>query len=272
MIYITSAIALVTGLVLGSFFNVLIWRIPRGESIVKPASHCPRCARPIRPHENIPLLSYVLLKGKCAGCGAPIPLRYPAVELATGLAALLLWSAYVVPYRAASPHPWTLVPLGVRCAALLLLIPIAAIDLKHLIIPDSFTLPGLAVALAMSLVPGDLAPLDSLLGALAGGGSLLVIGKLGEILLRRREAMGGGDIKLMAFLGAACGWQAALGGIVFGSLLGAIAGVSLLLFRVLPQDHRIPFGPFLGVGTWVAVLAGEPIIRWYFAFIESVLL
>lgn len=260
------------GLLLGSFFNVLVWRLPRGESIVFPGSHCPYCKRPVRPHENIPLASYVVLRGKCAGCKTHIPLRYPAVELLTALALFGLWNVYLLPLLNTPATQWFhLVPALLQTAILLLLIPIAIIDLQHFLIFDIFTLPGILLGLGVSFLPGSVTPLQSFLGILAGGGSLYAVGMIGELLFKKEEAMGGGDVKLMAMAGAFWGWQIALETIVFGSLLGALFGGLQMIMRKMREDHRIPFGPFLAAGLWVAVIAGDTILQSYFMFIERLL-
>jgi len=260
------AICIATGLILGSFFNVLIWRLPRSESIIAPGSHCPACGRHIRPWENIPVLSFIMLGGKCAGCRAAISWRYPAVELLTAALCLLLWQTYVSPYAAIPHRAADHITFVLRIASLLVLIPVAFIDLEHFIIPDSITLPGLAVGILASFFPGPLTPLQMLLGTAAGGGTLMALGALGEYVFKKDEAMGGGDIKLMAFLGALWGWKAALLAIVFGSVLGACATLPLLAAGRLPADRRIPFGPFLAAGTWIAALYGDQCVRAYFTF------
>lgn len=266
------AVTVVFGLVLGSFFNVVIWRVPRGESIVSPPSHCPSCGRRIKAIENIPILSYLILRGRCRGCGSGIPVRYLLVELGTAACAVLIWFQLIDPARADGMGAWEGTRLALVAIALLVMIPVTVIDLQHYIIPDAITLPGLALGMVLSLPPGPITPLQSALGVLAGGGSLLLFGKLGEIVFRKGEAMGGGDIKLMALVGAVWGWQIALEGIVFGSVLGAAIGVTLSVARLLPKDHRIPFGPFLAAGVWIAVFAGDEIITWYMAFTEGLLM
>jgi leader peptidase (prepilin peptidase)/N-methyltransferase len=154
---------------------------------------------------------------------------------------------------------------------LLILIPVAVIDLYHYIIPDSISLGGLAAACLVSFVPGGLSPQQAALGVLAGGGSLLAVGLIGEWILKKKDAMGGGDIKLMAFTGAAFGWQTALLGIVFGSLCGSIIGIGLIIAGKLGKERRIPFGPFLAIGIWTAALYGQRILDAYMRLIEKML-
>jgi leader peptidase (prepilin peptidase)/N-methyltransferase len=265
-------ICIVAGLMLGSFFNVIIWRLPRGESIVFPGSHCPSCNRAIKPWENIPVISYMFLGGKCSGCKAQIPLRYPLVEMATAAGALVLLISLIFPYAERGHTAWGHILLALQIASLMVCIPIAVIDFMHYIIPDVITIPGIIIGFAASLMPGFITPLQSLLGILAGGGSLLGLGLLGEYVFKKKDSMGGGDIKLMAFLGALWGWKIALLGIMFGSILGALASLILFVIRLLPKDRRIPFGPFLAAGIWLTVLWGEALLNAYFAFIERLFL
>jgi leader peptidase (prepilin peptidase)/N-methyltransferase len=272
VIGITTALAFVVGLVVGSFFNVLIYRLPRDESIVWPGSRCPGCGHAIRWYENIPLLSYLFLQGSCSACKAGISPVYPVVELTTGLLTVLLWRVRWLPFLAGSHAPLEWVEPVMQTLSLLVLIPVAVIDLRHYIIPDAISLTGLALALAVSFIPDGITPQQSLLGVAAGGGFLLLTGLIGEWLLRRKDAMGGGDIKLMAFLGAAWGPLAAFLGIVLGSLVGALVGLGLLFFKALREDHRLPFGPFLAGGFWIAALAGERIISLYITLTDRLVM
>lgn len=254
------------GLILGSFFNVLIWRLPRHESIVKPSSHCPKCNRPIRPWENIPVVSYVLLRGKCAGCGKKISFQYPLVELATAGASLCLW--YTVAASRSSNWQHDAI-IALQCFVLVLMIPVTVIDLRHYIIPDSITIPLLCIALIASFLPGDTTPIQSFFGALIGGGTLYCMGWLGKIVFRKDEAMGGGDIKLLAAVGALWGPKFALLTIFFGSLLGTVGAAVLVISRRLNQERRIPFGPFLALGLWAAVLWGDLLLTSYMKFVTG---
>lgn len=252
------------GLILGSFFNVLICRIPDGKSILWPASHCPQCNTPLKPWHNIPVISYLFLRGKCGFCQKPISPVYPLIELTTGGAALLLWFLLFVPRL---PAAWPqVVLLLIQSTFLLLIIPISVIDLKHYIIPDRFSLSLLAVGASVSFIPGPLTPLSCLFGILAGGGSLYAVGWIGTVILKK-DAMGGGDIKLMAAAGALWGAQPALLSIVFGAVIGSVYGIVLMAFRKINTEHQIPFGPFLGAGIWIAVLYGEGILNWYLSFV-----
>jgi leader peptidase (prepilin peptidase) / N-methyltransferase len=258
----------VVGLCVGSFFNVLIWRVPRGESIVWPPSHCTGCGGRIGAFDNFPVVSYIILGGKCRHCGSPISPIYPIVELATAAMLIAVWR--LLDINLLSPWYLNINPVF-QVTSLLLLIPISVIDIRHYIIPDRFTLPFLLLSLGLSFVPDGASPwyanpLMSLLGALAGGGTLFAVGAVGAFAMKKSDAMGMGDVKLMAYLGALWGYKAALLGIAFGALLGSIVGGIMILMKSLNNEHRIPFGPFLAVGTAAAVFAGEPLLRWYMSF------
>lgn len=241
----------VFGALVGSFLNVCIHRIPGGESIAFPASHCPHCRTPIRPYDNVPILSYLLLRGRCRSCDAGIGLRYPLVELLGGGAAVAALYAH-----------------GSSAQALLIfaflaaLIVITFIDLDHQIIPDAISLPGIFVGFAAALLFGEPSWSDSLIGIALGGGLLWGVAE-GYARLTGREGMGGGDIKLLAMIGAFLGWRAILVTLLFGSLLGSVIGLSLMALRGRDTKMAIPFGPFLAAGAVVALFWGERIIDWY---------
>lgn len=257
---IAPIIAILAGLVLGSFFNVLIWRLPREESIISPPSHCPKCGRMIRPWENIPVLSYAVLLGRCAGCRQRISPVYPLIELLSAAASLVL--LYTV--AGSFSHVWYHdIHLGLQYLTLMVMIPVAVIDWRHYIIPDAITLSLLPAALCASFFPGDTTPLQSALGIVAGGATLIAIGWIGKIVFRKGDAMGMGDVKLMALAGAMWGPKIAFLTIFFASFFGTIGAVAMLFARRLGTDHRIPFGPFLSLGLWTAVLAGDRIVTAY---------
>jgi leader peptidase (prepilin peptidase)/N-methyltransferase len=260
---IVPAIFALYGLLLGSFFNVLICRLPDKKSIIFPASHCPSCKAPIRPWHNIPLISYLLLGGKCFSCKQPISVVYPLVELVTALSAFGI-THFLAPSDMSTIVPW--IVFFVKLTFLLLIIPVTVIDFKHYIIPDEITLPFIVAGLGVSFFPGAETPLQSLLGLLAGGGSLYAIGWIGTLLLKK-EAMGGGDVKLMAAAGALFGAQNACIGIVFGALLGSVYGIVVILLKRTNSSNQIPFGPFLGAGLWAAVIAGQQVLDAYLSFI-----
>jgi leader peptidase (prepilin peptidase) / N-methyltransferase len=282
----------ILGLLFGSFANVCIWRIPRREEIVYTPSHCPRCGAAIRWYDNIPLASFLLLRGRCRHCKEPIPWRYPLVELTCGALFLLLALKFGPDWRLAGylPLAWAL-------------LVIAGIDITHYIIPDAITVSGIAAGIAFALaavwLPSvDLsvlgfgfttkaAPLlDSVGGVVAGGGLIALAGWLGKAAYKQ-EAMGGGDIKLAAMIGAVMGWKAALLAVFFGVLSGTVIGL-LLLALGKTRDTRelqrtvfagdasadivpdgvaaraaVPFGPFLAAGALATVFAGPLVLRWY---------
>lgn len=241
----------VFGALVGSFLNVCIHRIPGGESIAFPASHCPRCKAPIKPYDNIPIVSYLLLRGRCRACAGGIAIRYPLVEMLGGIAAVGALCAH-----------------GLSAEALLVfaflaaLIVITFIDLDHQIIPDAISLPGIFVGFAAALLFGAPTWSDSLIGILLGGGLLWAVAA-GYEWLTGREGMGGGDIKLLAMIGAFLGWRAIPVTLLVGSLLGSVIGLSLMAARGRDAKMAIPFGPFLAAGAVVALFWGEPLIDWY---------
>ncbi len=251
------ALAAVFGLMAGSFFNVVIYRMPRGESVVWPPSKCPTCGYRIPFYLNVPVLAWLILRGKCKSCRSPISAQYPLIEALTGATAggVAAFFAYT--------HPEA--DLGF-CHAFgylaLATIPIFVIDIRHYLIPDLLTYPGMAVGLALSFIPEGLAPSQSLIGAAGAGGLLWLIGFAASLVLKK-EAMGLGDVKLAAMAGALFGLQTALFGLIFASLLGCLVGVPVLLLRRLNENRHIPFGPFICVGTAFAAFYGEPFLGWY---------
>jgi leader peptidase (prepilin peptidase)/N-methyltransferase len=252
------------GLVLGSFFNVLIYRIPRDESIAFPGSHCPHCNKPIKPYNNIPVLSYIILRGKCASCKAHISIQYPIVELLTGMAfTVLTWLVIVPAFDHALSTSRCIVSL-ITTVFLLILIPLSIIDIKHLILPDAITYPCIAIGIAASFLPsGTMTPWGCVLGMLAGGGSLYAIGKIGGKIMKTKDAMGIGDVKLMCAAGALLGWKYSFMTIAFAAFFGSIAGVGLIMSKILKRGAKMPFGPFLAAGLWLSVLAGKPLWNLY---------
>lgn len=246
-----SVVVFILGAVIGSFLNVCIYRIPEGMSIVFPASRCPVCAESLRWYHNVPVISYLLLRGKCAFCAVKIPLRYPVIELLNaGLYVLVFWY------------------FGLSSATLVFFIFISAlvvitfIDLDYQIIPDVISLPGIVVGFMCSFVLPWLTWQDSLYGILLGGGSLFAIAA-GYEFLTKKEGMGGGDIKLLAMLGAFLGWKAVLPIVFLSSLVGTLVGVPLMLIKGADGRLAIPFGPFLALASIVYLFWGGTIIRWY---------
>jgi leader peptidase (prepilin peptidase) / N-methyltransferase len=242
--------AFVLGLVLGSFLNVVIARLPRGESIVHPRSRCPRCKKPIRPWDNVPLLSFALLGGRCRDCKKPIPWRYPIVELTAGI---LLW--LLVRHVA---HPVLWIP---HAAFVLALLAVAWIDLDTRTIPDVVTIPGVGLGLAASLFapPGIGA---ALLGAAAGGVSLWLVGYAYE-RATGVPGMGGGDVKLAAMMGAFLGAAGVFGAIFLASLAGSMFGAVLIARGKGSRRTAIPFGTFLAPAAIVLLLYGDALLGWY---------
>lgn len=249
--YLLLAFAFVLGAVVGSFLNVCIYRIPAGESIVSPRSRCPRCGTPIRWYQNIPILSWIFLRGRCASCQLRIPIRYALVEALTGLLfAMVLYSFGI--------H-WATVVFWVFVS---LLVTITFIDLDHQIIPDVISLPGIVLGFGASFLLPWVSWSDSLLGILLGGGSLFLVA-VGYEFLTKKEGMGGGDIKLLAMLGAFLGWKAVLPIIFVSSLLGTLVGVPLMLIKGADGKLAIPFGPFLAGGAVIWLFWGELLAGWY---------
>jgi len=243
----------VFGLAVGSFLNVCIHRLPRGESLLWPGSHCPQCSKPLRWFHNLPLVSWLVLRGRCAHCKQAISIRYPLVEAATAI----VWIAIVW----LTPPGWLMVS---RLALGTALIVLFMIDLEHQILPNVITLPGIAAGFAFSFVapPG---PIESLLGIAIGGGVLYGIA-LGYYLLRKEEGMGMGDVKMLAMIGAFLGWRLVLVTLVLSSFAGALIGIGVLASQRGGMRYALPFGTFLSLGALSAMLAGEQLLDWYAGF------
>jgi leader peptidase (prepilin peptidase)/N-methyltransferase len=242
------------GTIIGSFLNVCIYRIPAGQSVISPASRCPKCGSAIRWYQNFPVISYLLLRGRCAGCKTKISLRYPLVEALTGLLFVWVWLAFG--WQVATPLYWVFVAA---------LVVITFIDLDHQIIPDVISLPGIVVGFLAALAIPWLPWLDSLLGILLGGGSLFLVAAVYQ-RLTGQEGMGGGDVKLLAMIGAFLGWKAVLPVIFLGSLAGSLVGVPLMLIKRSDGKLAIPFGPFLALGAVICLLWGRQLFDWYIGF------
>jgi leader peptidase (prepilin peptidase)/N-methyltransferase len=227
----------VFGSIVGSFLNVCIYRIPGNRSIILPRSYCPECGEPIEFYDNIPVLSYLMLKGRCRTCKKRISPRYPLVELITALLSALLFRRYGLSFQLLATFSFT-------CA----LIVITFIDLEHQIIPDIITLPGIPLFFLAAVLIMKLRLIDAVLGIIIGGGILYLIAFAYE-LLRKTEGMGGGDIKLLAMIGAFLGWQSLWFIIMVSSLLGAVIGITAMVVQKEDMKYAIPFGPFLSVGA-----------------------
>jgi len=254
--YFLLSSAFILGAVVGSFLNVCIYRIPAGKSVVSPPSSCPYCGYRIRWYQNVPILSYLFLGGKCAGCRAHISLRYPAIEVLTGI--LFALTLYYFSFSTATLVYWIFASA---------LVTITFIDLDHQIIPDVISLPGIVVGFVCSFFIPWLGWLDSFLGILLGGGTLLAIAWLYE-KLAKREGMGGGDIKLLGMLGAFLGWKAIFPIVFIASLAGTLVGVPLMLLQKGDTKLAIPFGPFLAFAATVYLFWGQGIIRWYLGLMQ----
>jgi leader peptidase (prepilin peptidase)/N-methyltransferase len=238
------------GAVIGSFLNVCIHRLPRKESILWPRSRCPRCGTTISWYDNIPILSYLQLRGSCRHCHAPISARYPLVETLNAVGyGLIVWrfgfSALTFVYL-------------LLWSALLV---VSFIDLDYMIIPDRITLPGIVIGLILGTL---FLPRwwDSVIGLVVGGGVLYFMAWISPYLFGK-EGMGGGDIKLLAMVGAFLGWKPAILTIFFGGVFGACVGLTLLAARLISRDDYLPFGPFLSLGAGVVMLFGQDILDWY---------
>ena len=241
----------ILGLIVGSFSNVCIYRIPKNESIIYPASHCLKCRTTIKPVDNIPLLSYVLLKGRCRNCGSKISIQYPIVELLTGIIYLIIYLIYGLSIQ-------SLIYIILSSA----LIIIAFIDLNEMIVPDVISLPGIGVGLILSFFVPYIKFINSVSGVVVGGGIILIIALVGSMIFKK-EAMGGGDVKLAAMIGAFLGWRYTIISLLAGFFSGALIGIVLILSKIKKREDAIPFGPFLALGALISLLWGEKILLWY---------
>ena len=243
--------AFVFGALVGSFLNVCICRLPKGESIVFPPSHCPACGFTLPFYDNIPLISWLILRGRCRSCRGPISFRYPLVELISALLTLFLFKRFGLS-----------LPFGILFIFCSAMVVITFIDLDHMIIPDVISLPGIILGFVFSFFIPQLGWLNSLLGILAGGGSLYLVASLYQ-RFTGKEGMGGGDIKLLAMMGAFFGWKAIPFIIFMASLVGSVIGVTMMLVQRKDGKLAIPFGPFLALGSIVYIFYGRLIIHWY---------
>jgi len=254
-VWLEYVVIFALGSAVGSFLNVVIHRVPRGESIVRPGSHCPKCGRPIRPFENIPLLSYVCLRGRCSGCGEPISWRYPAVEAGMGvLAAVLLWR-----------FGWgvELLIYGVLAA---LLLALSVIDIITYRLPNRITVSGAVLALLLTLLFRRDHLLMMAAGGLVGLGLLGFMGLVGRLLFHK-ETLGMGDVKLAGMIGLFLGPLRTVGMFIVGIFIGALIGGALVLAGGRGWGQRIPFGPYLAAGAMISILWGEKLWRWYLSLV-----
>jgi leader peptidase (prepilin peptidase) / N-methyltransferase len=254
---VEKIIIVLFGLAWGSFLNVVIYRVPRGLSLVRPPSSCPRCKTKIKARDNIPIISFILLGGKCRHCGARIPTNYPLVEFLTPLSFLLLNGYFgLSPYFFAS------------CVFASALIALGFIDFDLQILPDQITLPVLVLALAYSFFRQDLNLRQALIGAVTGSGFLLVI-YAAYYLLRKKEGLGLGDVTMMLAVGAYLGWMKAILTLILASFAGALVGIFLLFFRKKDLQYSLPFGSFLAPAAFASLLWGDKIIGAYLSLYKN---
>lgn len=266
---IEGVLAFFAGLLIGSFLNVCIFRLPRDLSVVRPRSFCPACEAQIAWYDNIPVLSFILLRGRCRRCQEPISVRYPLVELATGI----LFSSAV--------FAWGLTPLALKfCIFSAIIVTLVSSDIEERILPDEFTLGGAVVGLILSWFvplnfalayiflprsndPHLLSLIEASIGAVVASGSIWVVGEL-YYRLRGREGLGFGDVKMVAMIGAFMGLQGALLTLIVGSMLGGVGGlIYILLTGKNASTYQLPFGAFLGASAMTILVFGETIVRWY---------
>jgi leader peptidase (prepilin peptidase) / N-methyltransferase len=246
------AFAALFGAIIGSFLNVCIHRLPRDTSIVWPASACPTCGRALSWFENIPIVSYAFLLGRCRSCRAPISMRYPIVEaLTAAMFALAFWYY--------GPGPLLVSRLIFGCA----LIVLFAIDLEHHLLPNVITLTGIIVGFLLSFTTEQPGWRSSLIGIVAGGGVLFLIAE-GYYRVRHEEGLGMGDVKMLAMMGAFLGWPLAILSLMIASVAGTIVGLALIVTGRGTMKYALPFGTFLAIGAAVSAAAGQAILSWYF--------
>ena len=251
--HLVQTIIFIFGMCIGSFVNVCIYRLPASKSIIDPSrSICPKCGSIIRFYDNIPVLSYLWLKGRCRNCNKRISFRYPLVEIISGVVALCIFLKFGPTLEAL-----------VYFAFITALVVITFIDIDHQIIPDLITIPGIPVCFLASFALPSITYKESLLGLLAGGGSLLLVGWT-YYLIKKAEGMGGGDIKLMAMIGAMVGWKGVLFTIFVSSLVGTLVGITIMLRTKKGMKIAVPFGPFLSIGAITYIFFGPGLIFWYF--------
>ncbi len=245
------AVAALFGALIGSFLNVCIHRLPRDLSIVWPASACPKCHRSLSWFENVPVVSYAFLLGRCRTCRAPISARYPIVEALTAVMFASAWWYY-------GPGPLVASRLLFGCA----LIVLFAIDLEHHLLPNVITIPGIAIGFLLSVInpPGWQ---SSLIGIIVGGGVLFLIAE-GYYRIRHEEGLGMGDVKMLAMIGAFLGWQLTLLSLMLASVAGTIIGIALIATGRGTMKYALPFGTFLAIGAAVSSAVGQTVLEWYF--------
>jgi len=266
---IEGVLAFLAGLLIGSFLNVCIFRLPRDLSVVKPRSFCPACEKPIAWYDNIPLASFIILRGRCRNCQQPIALRYPLVELGSAV----LFSAAVL--------QWGLTLQALKfCVFSAIIVTLVSSDVEERILPDEFTIGGIVAGLALAwlaplnislgylILPRShdvhlLSLIEAGIGALVSGGAIWLVGEL-YYRLRKREGLGFGDVKMVAMIGSFLGLQGALLTLIAGSILGGIGGlIYILLTGKNASTYQLPFGAFLGASAMAIAVFGEAIVHWY---------
>ncbi len=241
----------------GSFLNVVIYRLPAGMNLTKPPSSCPQCKKKIKFYDNIPIVSYLILRGKCRFCGTRIPFSYFLVEILIPLSFLLIFQQHGLSFF-----------FFTSCLFTSALIVLGFIDYYHQILPDEITLPGLAFALIYSAFRSDLNLTQALIGAVIGAGFLLFIYGA-YYLFRKKEGLGMGDVTMMLFIGAYLGWRLAFFTLILASFVGALVGVLFIVFRKKDLQYSLPFGTFLAPAAFFSLLWGEQIIQAYFALFKT---
>ena len=250
-------IIIVFGFAWGSFLNVLIYRIPRDMSLVKPASSCPQCKKKIKVYDNIPIISYLTLGGKCRYCKAKIPFSYPLVEFLTPLSFALIYSQHSLSFF-----------FFASCLFASAMIVLGFIDFYHMIIPDEITMPGLVLALVYSLFREDVNITQALIGAVSGASFLLLVYGA-YLLLRKKEGLGMGDVTMMLLIGAYLGWRQAFFTLILASFVGALVGLIVIFFRKKDFQYSLPFGTFLAPAAFFSLLWGEKILRAYLSLFKG---
>jgi leader peptidase (prepilin peptidase)/N-methyltransferase len=249
--WLLPAFAALFGLLWGSFLNVVIHRLPARLSLVSPRSRCPSCEKPVAAYDNIPVVSYVLLAGRCRHCKTGISLRYPFVEASVGASSLLSFLRHGPSLEYAA-----------ELAFVAAMVALVFIDFDHQILPNSITLPGTGVALALAGPRPAISLPDALLGALLGAGLLFLVAEV-YFRLRKLEGLGMGDVKMMGMVGAFLGWRGVLLTLFLGSLSGTLVGLAVIAASKGDMKTKLPFGTFLGMGAVATVYVGKPLIDWY---------
>jgi leader peptidase (prepilin peptidase)/N-methyltransferase len=265
MAWYGPVVSLVVGLCIGSFLNVIIFRLPEERSIVRPRSHCPGCGKTIAWYDNIPVVSYLLLGAKCRGCRMRISPRYPLVELLTGVLFVAIYNRFGV--------EWMTLVFWIMTAGLIVG---TFVDFDHMIIPDSVSIGGMVFGVVASTLVPDLhgqatftaGLLKAVVGLVAGFGSLWLVGVVGKMVFKK-DAMGFGDVKLLGAIGALLGIPGVVYTVLVSSLIGTLVGVALILFGGREWQSRIPYGPYLALGALSWVLGGDQLWNWYVGFVAG---